>query len=241
MDNSVYISLSRQIGLFQDLEFTSNNIANVNTPAFNAQKLLFSQYLVDNTRERRDAYANTPSSYRDTTSGSLKVTGNTFDFAISGTGYFQIQTPLGSRFTRAGNFQINDQGVLVTQDGFAVLGSDNSQILIPTNARNIEVNGAGQIRVDGTDSGQIGVFEFINPQRLTRQGNNLYSATEAAAPTTTSRVLQGTLESSNVSAISETVRLLQLSRSVTNSAKLIDTVYDLERRASDIFTRPQNI
>ncbi|MFM9891058.1 MAG: flagellar hook basal-body protein [Rickettsiales bacterium] len=240
MDNSVYISLSRQIGLFQDLEFTSNNIANVNTPAYNAQKLLFSQYLQKTSDNRRDAYANTPTSYRDTTSGSIKTTGNTFDFAISGTGYFQIQTPLGSRYTRAGNFQVNDQGVLVNQDGYAVLGGDNSQILIPSNARNIEVNGAGLIRIDGVDGGQVGVFEFVNPQLMRRQGNNLYSATEPATLTNTSRVLQGSLESSNVSAISETVRLLQLSRSVTNSAKLTDTVYELERKASDVFTRPQN-
>ena len=238
MDNSVYISLSRQIGLFQDLEFTSNNLANVNTPAYNAQKLLFNQYLAKDANNQRDAYADTQSSYRDTASGPLKVTGNTFDFAISGTGYFQIQTPLGSRYTRAGNFQINDQGVLVTQDGY---GADNAQILIPNNARNIEVNGAGQIRVDGTNAGQIGVFEFNNQQRMQRQGNNLYTAADAPALTTTSRVLQGSLESSNVSAITETVRLLQLSRSVTNTAKLTDTIYELERKTGEVYTRPQNI
>ena len=243
MDNSIYITLSRQMALFRDMEVTANNIANVDTPGYQGEKLLFSDYLVKDTQEtkKRDtAYALDPVSYRDLGRGRMKTTGNPFDVAINGDAYFQVQTPLGVRFTRAGNFQLNPEGTVVTAEGYPVLGNDGGNINLPQNAVNVVINGAGQIVVDGAESGQIGMVEFANPQAMTRLGNNLYTSDETPVPSDTSRMLQGVVETSNVTAVSEMVRVMNVSRAVGSTAKFIETMYDLERRTGQVYARQQS-
>lgn len=233
MDSSIYIALSRQMAQFEDMTMTANNIANVNTPGYSAQKMVFSQYLIDNGQTgKKDAYANTPSSYRDTTTGSINSTGNPLDLAISGPGYFQVETPLGKRFTKAGNFQLDATGILVNSSGYPVLGADGGQITVPPGTRKIEINGAGQLAADGRTIGQVGVVEFQNEQALNRLGNSLYDSKEAPQAAVRARVLQGALEQSNVNGVTELVRVMEISRSVGNTAKFIETMYDLERRTS---------
>ncbi|PZP83330.1 MAG: flagellar basal-body rod protein FlgF [Azospirillum brasilense] len=242
MDNSIYITLSRQMALFRDMEVTANNIANVDTPGYQGEKLLFSDFLVkdvQNTDRRNTAYALDPMTYRDTSSGRMKTTGNTFDVAISGDAYFQVQSPLGVRYTRSGNFQVDAEGNLVTVEGYPVLGNDGGTITLPQNAVNVDINGSGQITVDGQDAGQIGMVEFANPQGMTRLGNNFYTAAETPIPSETARMAQGVLESSNVTAVTEMVRVMNVSRSVGNTAKFIETMYDLERRTGQIYARQQ--
>ncbi len=246
MDNSIYITLSRQMALFRDMEVTANNIANVDTPGYNAEKLMFSDYLVKDTAKRKDAYADDPVSYRDTANGPLKQTGNPLDLAINGDAYFQVQTPLGIRYTRAGNFQVDSEGTLMTNNGHPVLGADGGQITIPQNAINVSINGVGQISADGEDVGQVGLMQFENEQAMTRMGNNLYTSTETPLPATTDRAVlgqpiasmsQGYLEGSNVTAVTEMVRVMNVSRSVSNTAKFIETMYDLERKTGSVYAK----
>lgn len=239
MDNSIYITLSRQMGLFRDMDVSATNIANMNTAGYNAEKLMFSQYLVDDGKGN-NAYANDPLSWRDTTQGSVKTTNNPFDLAISGEGYFQIQTPLGVRYTRAGNFQINGEGTLVTTDGHAVLGADGGEIAIPDNARQIIINGSGQVSADGEDIGQVGVMEFRDQQAMKRLGNSLYSSEETPLPSETARVVQGAIETSNVNGVNEMVRVMQLSRSTNSTAKFIEVMYDLQRKTSQAYAKQQS-
>lgn len=236
MDNGIYIALSRQNALFRDMEVTANNLANATTSGYTAEKLLFENYLVKDNR-RRDAYANDVTSYRDTSSGSIKTTGNPFDLAINGPGYFLVETPFGTRYTKNGNFQIDRDGTLVTAQGFAVLSNDQSRITIPTNATRVVINGIGNIDVDGNSVGQVGLVEFNNEQRMERLGNSLFSTTEPATPATRARIGQGAIESSNVSSISELIRVQEISRSVGSTAKFIETMYDLQRKVSSVYTK----
>jgi flagellar basal-body rod protein FlgF len=236
MDNGIYIALSRQNALFRDMEVTANNLANATTSGYNAEKLLFENYLVKDNR-RRDAYANDVTSYRDTSSGSIKTTGNPFDLAINGPGYFLVETPFGTRYTKNGNFQIDRDGTLVTAQGYPVLSNDQSRITVPNNANRVVINGIGNIDVDGTSAGQIGLVEFANEQRMDRQGNSLFNATEPATPATRARMAQGAIESSNVSSISELIRVQEISRSVGSTAKFIETMYDLQRKVSSVYTK----
>lgn len=236
MDNGIYITLSRQQALFRDLEVSANNLANANTPGYNTQKLVFSDYLVKD-QKRKDAYANDVSTYRDTTQGALRMTDNPFDLAITGPGYFMIESPFGTRYTKAGNFQLDAQGTLMTTDGYPVLGNDAGRITIPGNVKRVVINGTGQISGDGTDIGQIGMVEFKDQQKMERMGNTLYRATTEPDPAETSRIVQGGLESSNVSAVSELVRVQEVSRSVGSTAKYIEVMYDLQRKVSSVYTR----
>lgn len=236
MDNGIYIALSRQNALFRDLEVSANNLANVTTSGFNAQKLIFSNYLAKDNK-RSDAYANDVTSYRDTSNGSVKTTDNPFDLAITGPGYFPIETPFGTRYTKSGNFQIDAQGTLVTAQGYPVLGNDGGRITIPDNASHIVINGAGQITADGNDVGQVGLAEFANEQTMERLGNTLYNSKEPPIPAERARIVQGAIESSNVSAISELIRVQEISRSVGSTAKFIETMYDLQRKVSTVYTK----
>jgi flagellar basal-body rod protein FlgF len=236
MDNSIYITLSRQMALFRDLEVSANNLANVNTTGYNASNLMFSEYLVkDNAR--KDAYLNDPLTYRDTTNGAMKVTGNALDVAINGRAYFPVQTPQGTRYTRSGNFQTDANGTLVTVEGYAVLGADGGQIAMPDNTINVAINGVGQVMADGNDVGQIGMMQFANEQAMTRLGNNLYTANEVPVQSDDARMVQGAIETSNVSAIGEMTRVMELSRNVGNTAKFIEAMYDLERKMGTTYAR----
>lgn len=236
MDNGIYIALSRQNALFRDMETAANNLANVNTPAFNANKLIFSDYLAKDQKVR-DAYANDVSDFRDTTKGSFRMTDNPFDLAITGPGYFMVETPFGTRYSKSGNFQINAQGTLMTTEGYPVLGNDSGQITIPENAKRVTINGAGQILADGNDVGQLGLVEFKNEQKMERLSGMLYNSKEAPDPAERSRIVQGSLESSNVNAVAELVRVQEVSRSVGSTAKFIETMYDLQRKVSSVYAK----
>ncbi len=234
MDTSVYIMLSRQMAQFEAMSVTSNNIANMNTPGYNSQKMVFRQHLTDAGKiGQQDAYADTPGGYRDTSTGAMQITNNPLDLAITGPGYFQVETPLGVRYTKAGNFKVDASGMLVTSNGYPVLGADGSQITIPQGARKIEINGVGQISVDNNASGQIGVMEFADEQSMTRFGNSLYGSQAQPLPAQTARVMQGALESSNVNGVTELVQVMEIARGVGNTAKFIETMYDLERKTSN--------
>ncbi len=239
MDNSIYIAVSRQNVLFQDMEITANNIANASTPGYNAQKLIFSDYLQDDGKYK-DAYANDPSAYRDTSNGPIQLTGNPFDLAISGPGYFQVDTPNGKRFTKAGNFQVRGDGTMVTTMGYPVLGADGGQITIPDSAKNIEINSTGQVIVDGSQVGQVGVMEFENEQAMKRLGNSLFDTEESPKPAITARVMQGAIEGSNVNAVTEMVRVMDISRSTTNTAKFVEVMYDLQQKTAKAYTNSQS-
>ncbi|OYW13476.1 MAG: flagellar basal-body rod protein FlgF [Rhodospirillales bacterium 12-54-5] len=236
MDNSVYITLSKQAGLFRDLDVAANNIANANTVGFQAEKPMFSQYVEPNSRND-DAYVNDLTTYRDTSTGPIKQTGNPFDLAINGNGYFQVQTPQGIRYTKAGNFAIDNKGALVNPAGYPVLGKSGGQITIPQPANDVTINGVGDVIVDGQQVGTIGVMEFTNEQAMHREGSSLYSATETPKASITSRLAQGALEESNVKSVTELVRVQELGRSVTGASKFISDTYDLQRKAVSSYTR----
>jgi flagellar basal-body rod protein FlgF len=241
MDNGIYIALSRQMILFRNLEATANNIANVNTTGYQSERLLFDDYLVNDGRKlgSKMAFTRDPISYRDTTKGGMVTTANTFDLAISGPGYFQIETPLGPRYTRAGNFQLNAEGTLVTMDSYPVLSADGGQIVIPDNVKNIEVNGAGEIITENNELiATIGMVEFNNEQDMERVGNTLYKSDQEALAAQQSKMLQGVLEGSNVNGVTEIVKVIQTNRYTADTAKMIETMYDLERRTSNTLARP---
>lgn len=238
MDSSIYIAVSRQLAQFRDVEITANNIANASTPGYNAQKLVFTQYMVDNGEfSKKDAYADAPYGYRDTSTGAMQITNNPLDLAIKGNGYFQVETPLGVRYTKSGNFQIDSQGMMITADGYPVLGADGSTILLPQNAKNIEITALGQIKVDGQASGQVGMVEFANEQAMVKVGNSFYTSKETPQAADSARMIQGAIENSNVNGVTELVRMMQLTRSFSSTSKFIEAVYDLERKTSSTFTK----
>ena len=131
MENTLLIGLSRQVTLERQMDVIANNVANVNTNGYKADRSLFQEFLMPTAREdnfaagrdRRISHVVDRATLHDFAQGSADHTKNPLDVAISGDGFFTVQTPAGERYTRDGGFQINNQGQLVNASGFPVLGT----------------------------------------------------------------------------------------------------------------------
>jgi len=240
MDNSIYITLTRELALFRDMDITANNIANTNTTGYSSEHLLFNTYVTKDINQGNQnpmAFATDIASYRDTTGGSLTVTNNDLDVAIQGDGYFIVDTPLGQRYTRAGNFQIDGTGTLTTPEGYPVEDNSGQHIVLPENTKTIQIGGAGNLKVNGEDFATINVVQFDNQQLLERLNGKLFKSKIAGQPAQNFTVAQGMLESSNVQPVGEMTHMITLSHNVADTDKFIEVIYDLERKASNTWAQ----
>lgn len=246
MDNSVYVALSNQMGRFRQMDATAQNIANAATVGYQAENTMFTSYLVDAGISDDLAFSQDIATYRDTTAGRYVQTDNPMDVAIEGDAYFSVETPAGIRYTKAGNFHLNNQGELTTQQGYPVLDAGGKAIVMEATDSTFLVGENGMITVLGLDKtspreerGVIGMFKFENQQNMTRTGDTLFETEEAPVVATDSRMIQGTLEQSNVSSVNELVDLTKLQRSTSKAAKFIEVAYDLQRKMSNTYTQNQ--
>ncbi len=238
MDTGIYIALSKEVGTLRDMDVTSNNIANMTTTGYESDNLLFTDFLTSTTpQENNVAFANDVSTYRNTAQGTMQSTGGTLDAAIEGAGYFVVQTPLGIRYTRNGNFKIGPDGNLVTSDGYAVLDDSNQPVTFDTIDRVIQIREDGTVNVDQTDRATLKIVDFDNPQLMHRLGNTLYSSDVPSKPAQNFRVLSGMLERSNVQPVTELTHMMYLSRSIASTINFITTMHTLERKASDTLAK----
>ena len=164
----------------------------------------------------------------DYSQGAFESTGNTFDLAIAGEGFFAIQTPQGIRYTRNGAFFRNQNGVLQDIRGYNVLNRQGNQITIPadTSDSRITVSADGSIFINGDNQplAQIQVVQFDNRLAVQKQGDNLFAAVNGAQPEpATGEVVQGMLEKSNVEIVREMVELIHNHRLYEANAKAVTT------------------
>lgn len=240
MDNGIYIVLSKQTATFRKMEMVANNIANVNTTGFQAERMLFNDFLVDDGNREKMAFTQDIATYHEQKQGAMRATGNDLDLAISGEGYFAIRLPNGgTAYTRAGSMQIDTEGFLVNPDGLSFLDSDGNPIQLNPEDNKIVVGDDGLMQVGGEDRVNIGMYEFDNPQLLQQLGGTSMVIANGAVPlqAENSRMLQGVLEDSNASAVQELVEMTQVSRGVSNTAKFIEVMYDLQRKTSNAYTQ----
>jgi flagellar basal-body rod protein FlgF len=244
MQNALLIGLSRQVTLERQMDAIANNVANANTNGFKADRPLFEEYLNSGAHEdnfigsdRRVSYVQDRGTFRDVSQGPLEQTRNPLDVAISGDAYFAVQAAGGERYTRDGKFAMNNVGQLVTADGYPVLGNAGPITFQPTD-HDINIAPDGTVTVlEGagkTDSirGKIRLVAFDNPQRLEKQGFNLYGTGRATAQADTkSTVQQGFVEKSNVNSVAEMSRMLEVTRAYTQLATLLQQQSDLHKSA----------
>jgi flagellar basal-body rod protein FlgF len=245
MDNALLVGLSRQVALRRELDVIANNIANLNTTGFKGESVMFEQYLDPTARheyfpgnDRRIAFVLDRATLQNFSQGPLQRTEAPLDVAIDGPGFFAVQTPNGERYTRAGNFHLNPQGQLVTNNGQPVLGNAGPIVFEPTDT-NIAIAADGTVSATNAE-GQVGergklrIVTFANPAQLTAQGDSLWSAPATMAPQLaqpTTRAIQGALEKSNVQAVKEMNRLLEVTRAYTSISNMQQRTDELRRRA----------
>lgn len=213
MENSLYVGLSGQVALEAKMAIIANNVANMATPGYKGQNAVFKEYVSDQRRMKEDvSLVYDIGQYQMTDPGPIKVTGNSLDVALVGPGFFGIQTPEGTQYTRAGNFGLNALGQLINSRGSLVANRSGGTITIPDDAKYVSIDQTGAIYTDQGQVDQLMVSEFANYQKLDPQGNGLYKTDEAPQQATDTKVLQGKLEGSNVSSIVEMTRMIDVSR-----------------------------
>ena len=216
------------------LSVVSNSIANTKTPGFKRQRITFHEYLlkqVDNTERTAKGEV----VRQDLSQGTFRETKNPFDFAIEGPGFFAIQTPRGIRYTRAGNFTLDAQYRLVTQEGYPVLSDGAPIVLRDTTGKGIWLSSDGRFYVDETDTAGIDVFTFENPQALKRLGGNMWEPTKGSGRpqlAQEARVRQGFIEASNVNTLEAMINLIDLYREYESIQKALKTVDDMDGKAA---------
>ena len=230
MDNAIYVALSKQSAAERQIDMIAHNVANANTVGYKTNSALFRQHLI------KDGYGTTAytldyGSKRDISQGALESTGNPLDLAIQGKGYFAVQTPQGERYTRAGNFTLNEQGQLATLDGNLVLDNGGQPIEFEQQDNKITVFADGRIEVDGNERAQVGVFDFTNEYALKNVSGSLLESSEKPIALENPKIAQGMLEQSNVKPVVEITNLINTQRSFTNTAKFVSDIYELQDTA----------
>jgi len=249
MENAVLVGLSRQVALHRELEIVANNIANLNTTGFKSDGALFEQYLMPVARDEgftgidsRLNFVQDRASWLDLGQGPIQQTSNPLDIALEGSGFLAVQTPRGERYTRNGALQINNSGELVTSEGYKVLG-ESGPITFQNGDRDITINNDGSIRVrEGSSAnvdssrGKLRIVDFQYPQQLKKDGSSTFEAGGNLQPraVTDSRIVQGAVEKSNVQGVLEMTRLIEVSRSYTEVATILQQQGDMRR---DIISR----
>jgi flagellar basal-body rod protein FlgF len=246
MENALLIGLSRQMALSHELDVVANNIANIDTTGYKTDRAAFSEYLMTGAanerfsgQDRRMSFVQDRATWIDYGPGSISRTGDPLNVAIDGKGYFVVQTPRGQRYTRNGAFSVDATGNLVTSDGYQVQGSGGA-ITFQPNDHDIIISENGIVTVrEGastidTQRGKLQLVDFARPQALQKDGSSTFAAPNGVNPDPAplnTRVMQGAIEKSNVNAVAEMARMIQITRSYSDIASILQQQGDQRRNA----------
>ncbi|WP_298258943.1 flagellar hook-basal body complex protein [uncultured Litoreibacter sp.] len=214
MSNTVYTTLTRQSGLMNEMRMVANNIANLATTGFRSETAIFSEYIVPLGGDQGSvsmARANAHST--NLQQGVLTKTGGTFDLGLNGEGFFQIETPAGIRLTRAGSFSPNVNGELESPEGYRLLDVGGAPVVTPLDADQISISADGTMSAEGNPLAQIGMVVPANPTDMVREDGVRFKTDSELLPADGATVSQGFLESSNVEAVQQIARMIEVQRS----------------------------
>ncbi|MDK2878686.1 MAG: flagellar basal-body rod protein FlgF [Thermoanaerobacteraceae bacterium] len=252
MIRGLYTAASGLVAEMARTDVISNNLANVNTSGFKKDRAIFRAFPEMNIHRIGDPAVLSPKDKIDPkpfigvlgtgsmldeintnfSQGSIKNTSNPLDLALTGEGFFEVQTPGGVRYTRDGSFTRNQQGYLVTGDGHYVMGL-NGPIQLP-DGKDISINRRGEVFSDGSFVDRLLVAAFADQRQLLKEGDNLYVSNQQPLPSN-SEVIQGALEGSNVNPISEMVDLITAFRAYEASQRVVKANDDtLGKAVNDI-------
>ncbi|WP_416899744.1 MAG: flagellar basal-body rod protein FlgF [Minwuia sp.] len=233
IENAILIGLSRQMALRNQMDLVANNIANMNTTAFKSEELLFREFLVQTPEGDQMSYVESYGSLRNLDEGPLRPTENPLDVAISGAGYFVVETEEGPQYTRNGHFRLNDEGQLVTMDGDPIQDADGRVIEIADPGAEVTISKDGTITAGNNEQFRLAVVSFKDEQALEAVESGRYKTDEAPEPVENPQILQGMLEGSNVKPIEQMVRMIDVQRAYESMQKMMDTDHELQADAID--------
>lgn len=214
----------------------SHNLSNIETNSFKQQKLIAAASNRVNVVNRSNDPGNRLTSignmhfgtsiddlYTDFEQGVLKKTNNPLDFALDGQGFFTIQLPNGEQaYTRDGSFRLNENGELITREGYPVLGSNGDTISLGT--ENVTADISGGILTQSGQYFSFGIVNFEDVQDLHRLGDNLYTFEGEPSPGGTYALKQGFVETSNINPLEELVKMIEITRNFESNQKAVQAM-----------------
>ncbi len=242
MSGDIYIAAAGALACEKRLQIISNNLANANTVGFKMDRghmelidpadlpSQSAQNPADLAASRAHLFWNNFSSYTDHSNGALKQTDSDFDLALVGKGFFCVQTPDGVQYTRKGNFTLNSEGVLVTGNGWPVLG-EGGEITVkstenPHKYAKFAVDGQGNVSVDGKQADTLRIVDFEDFSRLSKTGDTLFKLPDigtAEVKVEDVKVSQGFVELSNVDSVKMMTEMIEVLRGYESYQKVIQS------------------
>lgn len=255
MVKGLYTAYTGMINQQKRLDTITNNLANASTTGFKregATARAFNEFLTVKVNDLSEGVltrnignmslgVKIGENYTDYTQGSFKNTEGTFDLALSGNGFFTISFTNkngveSTKYTRDGEFTIDNEGILRTKDGDYVLNDAGGQIVIPTEATRVVFDSAGGIYADGEYIDTLGITDFEDYNYLKKYGENLYDTVDGAVEMeSNAAVNQGYLEMSNINVVKEMVEMITISRAYESAQKAVQTADSmLEKTVNEV-------
>ncbi|MDL1962754.1 MAG: flagellar basal-body rod protein FlgF [Deltaproteobacteria bacterium] len=238
MNGAIHLVAAGGIFYEKKLDVLANNLSNINTVGFKKDQAFRLSALKENPEQTsisgksQNLFSILPFGTRtDFSPGSLQHTENALDLALNGNGFFCIKTPEAIQYTRKGNFTLNENGVLVTQEGLPVLGEGGE---IKIDGKNIVVDAQGNVSVDGTTVDTIKIVDFPQTYVLEKAGNSLFTLTDSSIAENKAEgveVQQGFVEFSNVDAIRMMTEMIEVLRGYESYQKVIQNIDDVNSKA----------
>ncbi len=237
MENAMMVALSRQVTLRRELSITANNLANMSTTGFKVEKLLLAsnegKTASHSDGPRKISFANDWGVARDFSDGVIENTDRPLDMALSGKGFFVVETPEGDRYTRDGRFTVDETGSLSTADGMGVLDETGAPVLLDANGGAPKIDRKGVITVDGQEVARLKIVDFDDKGALSKDGYARFVAPADAVPQIVENptVMQGFLERSNVVPILEINRMIEVNRAYQAVSSMLKKQEDTSKQA----------
>lgn len=233
METALYVGLSRQMALRRQMDVIANNLANMNTTSYRSEAMMFQEYLNKDPSktggEGTISYVVDYGLSRNFGQGELRPTTNPLDIAISGSGYFTVRQEDNSiAYTRNGQLHIDDDGVLVNVTNRPVLSEDDSPIEVEVSGGVLNIAGDGTVSNEQGILGKIKLVSFDNEYELKNAGGGLYTTDADPKAALGTEIVQRMLENSNVNAIVQMTRMIDVSRSYQSTTNLINKTEESE-------------
>lgn len=238
METTLLVALSRQGVLRRQMDVVANNIANMNSNGFKAERMMLTDHVVKSGfpgPATPIAFVRDVSTMRDQAQGRLESTGNPFDLAIEGEGFFAIADGEGELYGRNGRFRLDETGQLVTEQGAPVLTRAGAPVFFSEADTRIAIAKDGTISSENGELGQLRIVDFDAPQAMLPVGGGLYSAEEAPREVAMPNIVQGMLERSNVEPILEMEKMIRVQRAYASVRNLVDREDDRIKQMLQIY------
>lgn len=245
MDSVLSVGMSHQAATGRRMDIIANNIANASTTAYRAERVAFQDYLFEMDTKAPQAlrelrfvldYGIVP----DMRQGAIFATGNTFDIALDGAGFLAVEGADGERlYSRAGSLLRNNEGDLTLQNGARVLGTNGQPIAIDDGDLPLEITADGTLRSGAGEIGRLMLVDFAGMKAMERRGDTLFATDQEELPPEGLRIVQGSLEGSNVNPIKEVTDMISVMRSYQSMERTLQSHGELRDEAIERLARVQ--